>query len=200
VSAEPWCRLYFQAELTVTVIVTTGCGIAPASCKRRLGFVMENGKFRPLTGNQHPSTTAKKFVRGDYVGDRLSQIQCKSANGIRLQVIPRQQIFALDASNNTDSREGIFPLGTKPQKTFESINRRSLAQLSKILKLMYYRNYCIDSNQTLHRHKTTKCTSWVVQIRKLQIQDGGQPPYWRNRQKFDRMTHSRLLKPIGRKN
>ena len=49
------------------------------------------------------------------------------------------------------------------KKGFSSLTR-------KILKLIYYRNYCTDSNQTLHCDKDS---SWVVQTRVQQIQNGG---------------------------
>ena len=49
-----------------------------------------------------------------------------------------------------------------------------------LLKPACYQIYWIDSNQILSPTlKTTKCSSWVVQIRPRQIQDGGRPPFWK---------------------
>ena len=46
----------------------------------------------------------------------------------------------------------------------------------KMFKLLYYRNYCVDSDQIV---KTIKYSSSVVQTCVQQIQDGGRPPCWK---------------------
>ena len=55
------------------------------------------------------------------------------------------------------------------------------SQTREIKKHACHRNYCIDSNQILHSDKDLEIPSWVVQTCASQIQDGGQPPSWKNR-------------------
>jgi len=52
--------------------------------------------------------------------------------------------------------------------------------MHKILKPAYYQNYCIDSNQILHKTKDHQVLIVGGPNTAQQIQDGRRPPFWKN--------------------
>jgi len=62
------------------------------------------------------------------------------------------------------------------------VNRCFQAKVVKYKKRAYYRNYTVSiPTKFCTVIKISKCLSWVVQTRALQIQDGGRPPSGKNR-------------------
>jgi len=85
-------------------------------------------------------------------------------------------------------------LGVKSQKTpnFLGLNRRFQAKLAKSKNMHIIKTTAPIPTRFCTVIKTTKCPSCVVQTHAQQIQDGGRPPYWKNRKivisppRFDR--------------
>ena len=103
-----------------------------------------------------------------------------------------RRIFTLDGWNDADLRKNV-PFGglvniashfggeipQKPQ--FLGVNRRFQAKRAK-----YWKFHVIETNASISTKfcttiETIKNSSWVVQIGAQQIQDGGRPPFWKNR-------------------
>jgi len=63
------------------------------------------------------------------------------------------------------------------QKTIWGLEKPFTGLTHKILKPVYYQNYCIDSNQILHNTKDHQVLIMGCPNTAQQIQDGGRPPF-----------------------
>ena len=102
-----------------------------------------------------------------------------------------RRIFTHDGSNDADSRKDvpfleifhIAPIlgGQKPQNPqLWGVNRRFQAKLAKSKNVHIIKTTALILTKFCTVIETTKCPSWVVPTRALQIQDGGRPPSWKN--------------------
>jgi len=63
------------------------------------------------------------------------------------------------------------------KKQFRGHKKAFTGLMHKILKPVYYQNYCIDSNQILHNTKDHQVLIMGCPNTAQQIQDGGRPPF-----------------------
>jgi len=70
-------------------------------------------------------------------------------------------------------------MGSNPpeKKPFWGVNRHFQAKLAKSKNM-----HIIETLASIPIKFSTKYPSWVAQTCVQQIQDGGQPPYWKNRE------------------
>ena len=93
---------------------------------------------------------------------------------------------------------------------FWGVNRRFRAKLAKSKNVHIFKTTASIPTNFCTVIKTTKCPLWVVPTHALQIQDGGRPPSWKNREtvisaavrailtKFGKMMHFEPLDRPGR--
>jgi len=100
----------------------------------------------------------------------------------------RRRIFMLDGSNNADLRKDVplegfvdidphFGGEIPPKPQFWCHELAFSSQTCKILKVSYYRNYCIDFNQILHIDSDHQVVIVGGLYHAQHIQDGGRPPF-----------------------
>jgi len=168
---------------------------------------MRDGNFRPPPQNAHPLTDHRKIwyrwlCRRPL---RLCQIRCKSVDAHDLGkwvkyndflYIPffinsptgktRWLIFTLGGSNDADSRKDVTfggfvdiaphfggEIHQKPQFW------RLQAKRAKYWKFHVIKTTASISTKFCTTIETIRWSSWVVTIGAQQIQDGGQPPFWK---------------------
>jgi len=100
----------------------------------------------------------------------------------------RRRIFTLDGSNDADSRKDV-PFGgfvdidtyfggeIPPKPQFWVRDYLFSSQTCQILKVSYYRTYCIDFNQILHNDSDHQVVIACGLNSTQQIQDAVRPPF-----------------------
>ena len=75
----------------------------------------------------------------------------------------------------------IFTSQNPVKPHFEGVNRRFQAELAKSKNVHIIKTTASIPTTFCTIIKTIKCPSWVVPTHALLVQDGGQPPSWKNR-------------------
>ena len=174
------------------------------------GSVNERWQFLTPPHRMHtPWPITEKFGTGDYVGglygcaklDANPSMHMIWANGWNITIFyiylffinsptgkTRQLIFTLGGSNDADSRKDVTfggfvdiaphfggEIHQKPQFW------RLQAKRAKYWKFHVIKTTASISTKFCTTIETIRWSSWVVTIGAQQIQDGGRPPFWKNR-------------------